>query len=159
MQPITESPAQAEPTSAPSATPAHLGWRLLAIVYDLLPLMAIWFATSLVVYLVRGLREVQPNSPGAWFELVLLWLVTGAYFVTCWARGGHTLGMRAWRLKVLAEDGRPPSPRALCLRYAVATASLLAAGLGFAWSIFDGERRCWHDIASGTRFVRMERGA
>jgi uncharacterized RDD family membrane protein YckC len=39
----------------------------------------------------------------------------------------------------------------------VATLSLLAVGLGFIWALFDGERRCWHDIAAGTRFVRMDR--
>lgn len=157
MEATTEPPAEAAPSPAPGATPAHLGWRLLAIVYDLLPLMAIWFATSLVVYLARGLREVQPGSPGAWMELVLLWLVTGAYCVASWSRGGHTLGMRAWRLKVLAADGHRAPLRALCLRYAAAAVSLLAFGLGFAWSLFDSEHRAWHDIASGTRFVRMDR--
>ncbi len=142
---------------APGATPAHLGWRLLAIVYDLLPLIAIWFATSLAVYLARGRHEVRPESLAARLELLLLWAVTGAYFVASWSRIGATLGMRAWRLKVLTADGRAPTLRALCLRYTVATASLLAVGLGFAWSLIDAERRAWHDLASGTRFVRMDR--
>jgi uncharacterized RDD family membrane protein YckC len=146
------------PTTAASARPAHLGWRLLAMVYDCLPLIALWFATSLIVYLARSEQEVRPGSLAAWFELALLWLVTGAYFVASWMRVGATLGMRAWRLKVLTADGRTPSLRALCVRYVVATLSLLAVGIGFAWSLIDGERRTWHDLASGTRFVRMDRG-
>ena len=143
----------------PSAQPAHLGWRLLAMVYDLLPLMALWFATSVIVYLVHGRVPVRPYSAGAWVELALLWAVSGSYLVMSWRRGGATIGMRPWRLKVLAADGRPAMVGALCLRYIVATLSLLVVGLGFVWALFDGERRCWHDIASGTRFVRMDPAA
>ena len=156
MQELSESPTIAAPKTA-SAEPAHLGWRLLAMVYDLFPLMALWFVTSLLVYLAHGRVPVQPYSAGAWIELALLWLVTGAYLVISWRRGGGTIGMRPWRLKVLAADGRPATLHALCLRYAVATLSLLVVGLGFAWALFDGERRCWHDVAAGTRFVRMDR--
>ncbi|MBS0575337.1 MAG: RDD family protein [Proteobacteria bacterium] len=141
-----------------SATPAHLGWRLLAMVYDLLPLVAIWFVVATVDYLARGMHEVRPGSIAAWFELALLWLATGAYFVVSWRRGGHTVGMRAWRLKVLATDGRPASWSRLCLRYTVATLSLAAAGLGLIWSLVDGQRRSWHDLAADTVFVRMDHG-
>jgi uncharacterized RDD family membrane protein YckC len=151
--------SDATPAGPRSAAPAHLGWRLLAIVYDLLPLVALWFATSLIVYLVRGEQEVRPGSLAAWIEFALLWLVTGAYFVASWSRVGASLGMRAWRLKALAADGRAASFRALCVRYLVATLSLFALGIGFLWSLIDAERRTWHDLASGTRFVRMDRDA
>ncbi|HTA65407.1 MAG TPA: RDD family protein [Xanthomonadaceae bacterium] len=158
MQPSPDATTADLPTTTPSATPAHLGWRLLAITYDLLPLMALWFATSGVELLIaHGRTSDELGAWTRWLVLGLLWLVTGAYMVVSWRRGGATLGMRAWRLKVLAADGRPASLRALCLRYAVATISLFAAGLGFVWSLFDRERQCWHDIASGTRFVRMDR--
>ncbi len=129
------------------------------MMYDLLPLMALWFATSAAVYFARGQVPVEPGSLAAWALLALLWAVTGAYFVTSWRRGGATIGMRPWILKVLDADGRQATMGALCLRYAVATMSLLALGLGFAWALFDGERRCWHDIAARTRFVRMDRVA
>ena len=142
-----------------SAEPAHLGWRLLAMVYDLLPLMALWFGTSAAVYFAHGQVPVRPNSFAAWGLLALLWVVSGAYLVISWRRGGATIGMRPWRIKVLAANGHPATLHALCLRYAVATLSLLVVGLGFAWALFDGERRCWHDIAAGTRFVRMDRVA
>lgn len=151
---IETAPASNAP--AHSATPAHLGWRLLAMTYDALPLLAIWFATSLLVYLARGKHEVVAGSLAARLELALLWLATGAYFVASWQRVGASLGMRAWRLRVVAADGRRATLRALCVRYVVATVSLLALGAGFFWSWFDSERRTWHDLASGTRFVRMD---
>jgi len=64
--------------------------------------------------------------------------------------------MRPWRLKVTSADGAGAGGRALCLRYAVATLSLAAFGLGFLWSLFERERRTWHDLASGTVLVRLE---
>ncbi len=156
MQQSSDAPAHT-PETVRTAEPADLGWRLIAMVYDLLPLMALWFTVSVLVYLAHGRAAVLPYSAGAWIELILLWLVSGAYMVISWRRGGQTIGMRPWRLKVLAVDGRPATLGALGLRYAVATLSLLVVGLGFAWALFDDERRCWHDIAAGTRFVRMDR--
>src|SRR3546814_2795607 len=40
--------------NATPARPAHLGWRLVAMTYDLLPLLALWFLASGVLLLARG---------------------------------------------------------------------------------------------------------
>lgn len=142
--------------SPQQAIPAALPYRLLAIVYDLLPLAALWMATSAAMLLARGGERVTPNSPAAFVEFALLLGVTFAYFGLSWRRGGQTLGMRAWRLRVLRADGAAlPSWGALALRYLVTPLSLAAAGLGFLWSLIDHERRTWHDLASGTVLVRM----
>lgn len=142
--------------STTTARPAHLGWRLLALLYDFFPLLALWFATSLVVYLLRGNVPVRPDSLAAYAELLLLWLLTGVYAVISWRSGGQTIGMRPWRLKIVVADGRSASWHALCLRYAVATLSTLAFGLGLLWCLIDRERRAWHDMAAGTCFVRLD---
>lgn len=139
-----------------TARPAQFGWRLLALLYDFFPALGLWFVTSLVVYLLRGKVPVRPESAAAHAELLLLWLLTGAYAVISWRRGGQTIGMRPWRLKVVAADGQPASWRALCLRYAVATVSVLALGLGLLWCLLDRECRAWHDLAAGTRLVRLD---
>ena len=149
-------PANPSPSSAASGRPAHLGWRLFALVYDFFPALALWFATSALVLLVRGGEPVEPGSLFSWLELVLLWAVTGFYAVYSWHRGGQTLGMRPGRLKVLQADGRRPPLRALLVRYAVATLSLAAGGLGLLWCLVDRERRGWHDLASGTVLVRLD---
>lgn len=146
----------APPVRAASGRPAHLGWRLFAMVYDFFPALALWIAASAVMLLARGGEPVVPGSLLSWLELAVLWAVTGGYVVLSWRRGGQTLGMRPWRLKVLGADGGRPAPRALVLRYAVATVSLLALGLGFLWCLVDRERRGWHDLASGTVLVRLD---
>ena len=126
------------------------------MVYDFFPALALWVALSGILLLLRGGVPVVPGSLLSGIELVLLWAVTGAYAVLSWRRGGQTLGMRPWRLKVTAADGGRAGTRALCLRFSVATLSLAVFGLGFLWSLFERERRTWHDLASGTVLVRLE---
>lgn len=138
----------------PSALPAALPWRLLAAVYDALPVLALWMLSSALVLVLHGNRPFAPWSAGQVALWTLCWFVTGLYAVLSWRRGGQTLGMRPWRLRVVDASGHVATTKALWLRYAVATVSLAAAGLGFLWSLVDRERRTWHDIASGTRLVR-----
>lgn len=135
--------------------PAALGWRLLAALYDAFPLLAIWFATAALVLLARGGEPVTPGSVGSLLELGLMLLAGFGYFGLSWRRGGQTLGMRAWKLRLVATRGGAPTWSALALRYAIAGLSLAAFGLGFLWSLVDPERRTWHDLASGTRLLRL----
>ena len=123
--------------------------------YDLLPLLGIFFATAALTLLLRGGTPVEPHSLGAWLELLLMLAAGFGYFGLSWRRGGQTLGMRAWRLKLLRADGGVPGWPALVLRYVVAGVSLAACGAGFFWSLIDRERRSWHDLASGTVIVRL----
>jgi uncharacterized RDD family membrane protein YckC len=145
--------------SSPSALPAALGWRLLAAIYDGFPLLAIWFATAAGVLLLRGGTPVAPGSPGAVLELGLMLLAGFGYFGLSWRRGGQTLGMRAWRLRLQCAGGGVPGWGALARRYGVALISLAAFGLGFLWSLVDRDRRTWHDLASGTVLLRLPKPA
>ncbi|QDH71002.1 RDD family protein [Marilutibacter alkalisoli] len=143
------------------ATPAALvGRRLLALFYDVWPTVAIWMLLSLLFnlgYLLAGHGEreyIAPFTLLGWLLWLACWGVAGLYATISWRRGGQTLGMRPWRLRVVAADGSRPDMRALWLRYAVGSLSLLAAGLGFWWAWLDRDRLTWHDRASGTRLVR-----
>jgi uncharacterized RDD family membrane protein YckC len=95
---------------------------------------------------------------GGWLglaEFAAMWLVTGLYATRSWQRGGQTLGLRAWRLRVVTANGDAPGAGAAWRRYAVAGVSLLALGAGFWWAWFDRDRLTWHDRASGTRLLRV----
>jgi uncharacterized RDD family membrane protein YckC len=160
MQQLSDSPATLPETPLPSAQLAHLGWRSLAMLYDVFPALALWFAACYAIemtHATQSMAALKPDPVVGYIELLLLWLIPGVYAVISWRRGGQTIGMRPWRLKVLAMDGRPAALPALCLRYVVATLSVLALGIGMLWSLFDEQRRCWHDMATGTRFVRTDR--
>jgi uncharacterized RDD family membrane protein YckC len=139
--------------SRPIAVPAALGWRLLALVYDLLPTIPMVLVISTVILALHGGRPIEHSPAWAAVQWVLIWLLVGQYFVVSWRRGGQTMGMRPWRLQVLAADGKPASWRASWLRYLVAS---LTPGLCLLWTLVDDERRGLHDLAAGTLLVRRE---
>ncbi len=144
---------------------ALVGWRLLALLYDLWPALALWMLASLaftVVFTYSGhasRENIAPFSALQWLLWLVCWLITGAYAVLSWRRGGQTLGMRPWRIKVIGMDDGQPGWRALAIRYAVGSVSLLLGGLGFWWAWFDRDGMTWHDRASGTRMVRLAKVA
>lgn len=149
--------------SSPAADrPASLLlWRLLSLLYDFFPALALWMllgAVFVAIYTVSGHAErenIAPFSAWQWALWACCWVVTGLYATMSWRRGGQTLGMRPWRLRVVSLDGTVPTRRQLWRRYAVGSLSVLAAGLGFWWALLDRQRLTWHDRASGTRVARL----
>lgn len=139
----------------PVAHPAAPGWRFVALTYDFLPMIPLLMISSAVFLWLNGGRTVEHDRWLGALEFLVTWALVGAYFVVSWRRGGQTVGMRPWRLKVLAADGRPASVRALWLRYLVAC---LTPVVGMAWCWFDEDRRGLYDLASGTLMVRLQQG-
>ena len=90
--------------------------------------------------------------------LLQLYLVglAGAYFVCQWLRGGQTLAMKTWGLRLVPRhEGALTLGQAL-QRYCIALAGLLALGAGFAWALFDRDHQFLHDRLAGTRIVKDE---
>lgn len=133
---------------------APLWRRLLAAVYDLLPLAGLlMIATALAVLLTRLLvpvGRVDLVLRSGWPHLALqVWLGALAlgYYAYSWQRGGQTIGMRAWKIVVCSEAGALSWPSAV-LR---AVAGLFLPGL--LWCLFDPRRRALHDRLAGTVVV------
>ncbi len=142
--PVTNSVRATD--AAPAARPG-LARRLAALVYDALLLFAVLFAATVPVLLLTGGRAVGPNDLA--FTAYLL-AVSYAWFGWCWTKGGQTLGMRAWRIRVCTrEGGRLGWGRSLG-RFAAALVSIGAAGAGLLWAAFDRDRMSLHDRLSGT---------
>ena len=135
--------------------PVPLWRRLAAASYDALVVLALFFiGSALVMPLSHG--AITPDHPLAetLFRLYLL-AIGFAFFGGFWAHNGQTLGMLAWRVKVVqAGGGGRITWRQALIRYLAALLSWLPLGLGFWWSLWDPERKTWHDRLSGTRLVR-----
>ncbi|XKE45972.1 RDD family protein [Halomonas organivorans] len=145
--------------------PAGLGRRLGAMLYDGLLVLAIWIVTAAahvtVSRLVLGLSPEQVGAGAAQVLSLRLLLVASAFafFAYSWTRGGMTLGMQAWRLRVQTPDGHSITLLQSLMRFLVGALSFLPLGLGHLWVLFDAERRSWADIASGTRVVVLPKAA
>jgi uncharacterized RDD family membrane protein YckC len=150
--------------------------RLIALVYDLVAVLAIVMVVGLVCQLATGGQLITTGAQVhiAWWYRPLQAVVVTAYFVVSWLRGGQTLGMRPWRIRVMAGDGAPVSLRQALVRVLVAALPLLllllapefgfkvalwavAAGwaVWFVAALFIPRRRTLYDLAAGTEVRRM----
>jgi uncharacterized RDD family membrane protein YckC len=125
--------------------------RFAAFCYDLLLLVALLLSFTLAVVAVRLGERVPPGT--VWFPSCLLAIVV-VFFCGFWVHGGQTLGMRAWRIRVVRDDGGPVGWTRAAARFSLALVALAPAGLGFWWALRDNRGRAWHDLWSGTRVVR-----
>ncbi|MCS3902171.1 putative RDD family membrane protein YckC [Methylohalomonas lacus] len=127
-----------------------LARQLAAMVYDGLLLVGVLFVASLPVTLLSG-GAIPAGAPA--FQLYLLGIIF-LYLAWQWTRGGQTLGMKAWRLRLVSNDANGLNWARALLRFLAALLSLAACGLGYAWLLVDRERLTWHDRLSATRLER-----
>lgn len=132
--------------------------RMAAMLYDGLILIALYiilgglFATAITK--IIGAEEMIVLSPA--MALSLLFTFAFLYYSHFWRRGGQSIGMKAWRIKLINNNGTGPMQLSqFMLRVGVGFFSLVLGFLGFIWMLFDRQQRTWHDIASLTRVVHI----
>jgi uncharacterized RDD family membrane protein YckC len=105
-------------------------------------------------FVMAGLLDRNPMVAGTLGLFVGMSVLYQIYLGGIW---GQTLGKRLFRIRVISSHGAAPGPIVACARAATMTLSLLPAGLGFLWCVFDRERRALHDHLSGTYVILDER--
>jgi uncharacterized RDD family membrane protein YckC len=109
-------------------------------------------------------------------DLILMGMISGVFGYELHMRGPVTLpwiaiyGAIMWRLKgttiggiicglrVVRLDDRPIDWSTAIVRMLGCFLSLVVAGLGFFWVVFDDEKQSWHDKIAGTTVVRVPKG-
>lgn len=151
------SPENHPSPERPSVQTVSLPRRLGALLYDTALLFALLMLAAAILIVPYELLAARPFPDRELLYLTLerlyLLAVIVGFFVYFWTHGGQTLGMRSWRIRVVRNDGGALSARDALRRFAWATLSLLPAGLGLWWCLFDPDRLAWHDRRSGTRLV------
>ncbi|WP_322014537.1 RDD family protein [Paraburkholderia sp. J12] len=167
----SEVGAATQPPAAPT-----IRRRLAALLYESVLLFGVIFLAGLAFSLV-----LQQRNGLAYHHLMSAWIavVAAAYFVGFWHRGGQTLPMKTWRMRVVGPDGAPPTVARATLRYLAAwlwflpplalhplfglsiPRTLLLEIVWFAlWTAsarFDAQRQFLHDRIAGTRIVAVPR--
>lgn len=130
--------------------PAGLARRVLALAYEALLLAALLLAASFpYVALMHGADSAWARAP---FQLYLVTLCA-VYFVWQWRRGGQTLAMKTWRLRLLTREGTALGWSQALKRFLFALPGTLALGAGFLWALVDREGLFLHDRLAGTRII------
>lgn len=156
-------PVNAPKPTAPQPASAQLLRRFAAMVYDSLLLMAVALAYGALVVGLNVLLQGAPTEGerlhwGPWRLPVFMGMlvVLAGFFCFFWRRSGQTLGMRAWRLKLVDRDYSAPVTLKQCiLRVGLAPASLLFMGIGYFWRWLDPQKHTFHGRMSRTRVILL----
>ena len=146
-----------ETAEAALGTPAGLGWRVMAVVTDL-----VLFSVGSVIAFgpllaARYLLALGPQARSFLSGVgAALWVVfTFYYVVDGWGRRGCTPGLRLCGLRLLDWRYRSPIgyPRAF-LRLVAMLVTFLTLGLGYLLVPFRRDRKALHDLLAGTLVIR-----
>jgi uncharacterized RDD family membrane protein YckC len=150
--------------------------RLLALLYDVIAVLAIVMTVGLICQLATGGRLITVDSQVhiAWWYRPLQALVVATYFMLSWLRGGQTLGMRPWRIRLTSLAGSRLGFGRAVIRLVVAAVPLLmllltpmlgmhaalwcVLGLWVVWfavALFNPRRRTLHDLVAGSEIRRF----
>lgn len=132
--------------------------RLIAMVYDtflVLPLIMVNVAIGMGIHSAIAGGEAAPLHPQLVQLIVLLSIIV--FFSAFWLKSGQTLGMQAWRVKLVATDGGRPTVMQSVRRCMGALISAACLGLGYWWCLFDRRGRYWHDYLSGTELMLVDK--
>jgi len=133
-----------------------LARRTLVMLYDALVILALMMlATGPVLWIHPATLTAGKDF---WYTLYLL-AVWFLYLAWCWQHGGMTLGMRAWRVRLVTDNLQPMGWAQSGLRFVTSIVSGLPLGAGYFWSLFDRDNRAWHDRWSRSRLCRIQASA
>ncbi len=130
----------------------------------------------IAAYLFSSLTQQRHALQGQHALQAFLFVVLGIYFVFFWSRGGQTVAMKTWHIRVVSASGGPVSQGRALARYVAAWLWFLPALAAVQWSGLKGgapifaftltgvvayaalvwlhpQRQFWHDVVCGTRLV------
>jgi uncharacterized RDD family membrane protein YckC len=125
--------------------------RLASMLYESLLLFGVAFFGTWLFQFAAGTLVID----GWRLAMLQLFLVAlfATYFLWCWLRGGQTLAMKTWRIRLVSKDGhRNLAPKAALLRF-IAALLLVPTLLGLLWALVDRDRQFLHDRLAGSLLV------
>jgi len=130
--------------------------RIAAMLYDGLLIVALLFVVdAMAVGIVAwSTGDAQALPDRALVQALAVLSIVG-FFCVFWLKSGQTLGMQAWRIKLVDFNGATPSLGKALLRCAGAALSLLCLGVGYLWCLVDRNKRYWHDYLSRTELILL----
>jgi len=129
---------------------ASLWRRIIAITYDSILVISILFLMSLPLFNFNLQEDIFLKT----IVQIYFYLIIQYFFVWFWVNKQCTLGMKAWKLKIIDLNGNKISYKKAILRFNVAIVSILFFGIGYIISIFRKDKKCLHDIISKTILIK-----
>ena len=143
--------------------------------YEFLLILALLLIAA---FPLSGLKGATLGGTPHYLAQAYFAFVAAVYFTWFWRRGGQTLAMKTWRIRVIANDGQPLSLARALTRLGTASFFYVPAVAGVVllffpnrispviamwaflpmvatilWARFDADRQFLHDRMAGTRLI------
>ncbi len=112
--------------------------------YEAVLLFAVAFFAAWLFFFASGGQDATSGALRYALQL-FIGVVFAAYFLWCWLRGGQTLAMKAWHIRLVDV-----TPQRALIRLVLAG---LLLPISVVWAVFDRDRQFLHDRLTGTRLV------
>jgi len=139
--------------------------RLAALLYDMFLVGGIWVTCGFILLMLYGLvgdntsevvdGAIQTSPVLSFIQLVMMVTTVTAFYLWFWRRTGQTLGMIAWRIRVINTDNQPVTLRQGLIRFYLAWPAFWLAGLGYLWMYIDKQGDAIHEKLSDTKTVLL----
>ena len=126
--------------------------RLAGMCYEAILLAGVLVVALIIPHVLIGVFTHRvATALVLWPHLFVVLLI---YFVGFWSKGGQTLAMKTWRIRLVTRHGHGIGTRQALLRYFLCWPSLALGGIGIFWALIDSDRQFLHDRLAGTRLIR-----
>ncbi len=132
---------------------ASIGSKTKAFITDsfmlLMPIMYI-----VAYFMMDGLQEFSQNKIEGWISILIPNFILVSIFF--W-KSGQTPGCRAYNIRLIdSKTGAKAHPIAIALRYYFEIVSIVTI-VGLVMAYFRQDRKCLHDLLSGTVLIDTEK--
>ena len=126
--------------------------RTISATYDLFLLLGVWFAVGSIALFLNGGHVLHP-AVGSMLAFISGWL----FFAFFWMKGGQTLAMQVWRIKLISlnSDDERVTLLQTFLRYTVNCGIVALMGLPLFLIYVDPKNLAVNDILSKTKLIKV----
>ena len=122
--------------------------RLAATIYDFFLLLGVWFGCgSIALWLNEG--EILHPAIGAFIVLASAW----GFYSFFWIKGGRTLGMAAWNIKICSSTEKSINLIQTTKRFIINIFIVFTLGLPLLQIYFSKDKKALNDRLSGTELT------
>jgi len=135
-------------------------WRkFFAWIYDLLGAVAVFLLAMIVgrllIFVVLLPWNIEDMDMGIYLSKNYFWWLyllasVQYYYVWCWVKGGQTIGMKTWRLKLCKSDGQ-----LLNWKEGYSRSFYSLFGLGMIWGLFNKDNQGIQDWLTNSYVVLL----
>ena len=127
--------------------------RIFSLVYDSLAIIGIIFSLTLLLVLLNG-GSPKTGEVADYMQLIITVFSGPVFYTYFWlANDGQTLGMQAWKIKLISKEKL--SVRICLLRCAFSTFSFLFFGIGYLYILVNRDNKSLADLATNTVICKI----